>query len=319
MHEDVEVLVVGAGPAGLMAAIYLARFERKVLVVDAGASRAALIPRSHNFPAFAHGISGAELLARMREQVVGLGVHLVESTVETLVRGSDGFTARVGRTMIGSLKVVLATGIVDRQPPINDWTGAVEEGLLRYCPICDAFEARGKRIGVIGPLEHAASKAIFLRTFTSEVIAVPTDAAQDDRLTGKLDEVGVDTTAPLARLEKADGGIAAQLIDGSSAAFDVVYPAMGSEARSGLSLGVGADHTAEGFLIVDQKQQSTVRGLYGVGDVVSDLHQISVALGHSAVAACHIHNTLPPNYVEPPHIGRAFTGAPKASPNNRPG
>ncbi|MCA1452721.1 NAD(P)/FAD-dependent oxidoreductase [Bradyrhizobium sp. BRP22] len=297
MHEDVDVLIIGAGPAGLMAAIYLARFQRKVLVVDAGASRAALIPRSHNFPAFASGISGAELLARMREQVAELGVRLVEGTVETLVRDSRGFSATVGRTNIGSSRVVLATGIVDRQPPMNDWTSAVEEGLLRYCPICDAFEARGKRIGVIGPLKHAASKTLFLRTFTADVVLVPTDHARDDGLAAKLTEMAVQTTAPLARLEKVDRRIGTRLIDGSSAEFDVVYPAMGSEVRSGLSLAVGANHTAEGFVIVDQKQQTTVSGLYGIGDVVSDLHQISVALGHAAVAACHIHNMLPPKYV----------------------
>jgi thioredoxin reductase (NADPH) len=297
MHEDVDVLIVGAGPAGLMAAIYLARFERKVLVVDGGASRAALIPKSHNLPAFTHGISGAELLARMRRQVAELGTRLVDGTVDALACDNGGFTVAVGCTDIAASKVVLATGIVDRQPPMNDWTGAVAEGLLRYCPICDAFEARGKRIGVIGPLQHAASKALFLRTFTADVVLVPTDDAHDDALTAKLTGAAVQTTAPLAKLQNIDGQIAAGLIDGSLVEFDVVYPAMGSDVRSGLSLTVGADHTADGFLVVDQKQQSTVHGLYGVGDVVSDLHQISVAFGHAAAAACHIHNNLPANYV----------------------
>ncbi|MBO4223482.1 NAD(P)/FAD-dependent oxidoreductase [Bradyrhizobium neotropicale] len=297
MPEDVEVLVIGAGPAGLVSAIYLARFERKVLVVDSGGSRAALIPKSHNFPGFARGISGAELLTRMREQVAALGVRLIDGKVEALARAGSGFTATVGRTNILVSKVVLATGIVDRQPPMKDWASAVEEGLLRYCPICDAFEARGKRIGVIGPLAHAASKALFLRTFTADVVLVPTDDAREDGLEMKLKEATIATTAPLSQLKKVDGRLAARLIDGTSVGFDVIYPAMGSEVRSALSLAVGADHTAEGFLIVDQKQQSTVQGLYGIGDVVSDLHQISVALGHAAIAACHIHNTLPPNYV----------------------
>jgi thioredoxin reductase len=104
MHEDVEVLIIGAGPAGLMAAIYLARFERQVLVVDAGASRAALIPRSHNFPAFAHGISGAELLVRMREQVATLGVHLVDGPSRHLREATTALPRRSGVRILGVRK-----------------------------------------------------------------------------------------------------------------------------------------------------------------------------------------------------------------------
>jgi thioredoxin reductase (NADPH) len=298
LHEEVDALIVGAGPGGLMTAIYLARFKRKVVIIDANASRAALIPESHNLPAFTHGISGVELLARMREQVTALGVHLIEGTVDTLSRERSGFVASVRGDDIRATKVVLATGIVDRHPPMKDWVSAVTQSLLRYCPICDAFEACGKRIGVVGPLDQAIGKARFLRGFTGEVVLIPIDGIQEGEgsLVTRAKEVEVQTTTALARLETRDGQIVARLVDGSSAEFDVIYAAMGSEVRSELSLVLGADHTAEGFLNVDQKQQSTISGLYGVGDVVSDLHQISVAFGHAAVAACHIHNELPLNY-----------------------
>ena len=179
MHEKVDVLIVGAGPGGLMAAIYLARFKRKVVIVDASASRAALIPKSHNLPAFTHGISGVELLARMKEQVAALGVHLVDGTVDTVSQERSGFVASVRGANIRASKVVLATGIVDRHPPMKDWVSAVAEGLLRYCPICDAFEARGKKIGVIGPLSHAVGKALFLRGFTADVVVIPIDDARE--------------------------------------------------------------------------------------------------------------------------------------------
>lgn len=296
MHGKVDALIVGAGPGGLMAAIYLARFKRKVVIIDANASRAALIPESHNLPAFTHGISGVELLARMKAQVAALGVQLVEGTVDTLSGETGSFVASVRGTNIWASKVVLATGIVDRHPPMKDWVSAVAQSLLRYCPICDGFEACGKRIGVVGPLDHAIGKARFLRGFTADVVLIPIDDLQEGSMVAKTDEAEVQTTAALARLEKRDRQIVARLVDGSSAEFDAIYAAMGSEVRSELSLALGADHTAEGFLKVDQKQQSTISGLYGVGDVVSDLHQISVAFGHAAVAACHIHNELPLNY-----------------------
>ena len=75
--------------------------------------------------------------------------------------------------------------------------------------------------------------------------------------------------------------------------FDVLYPAMGAKVRSELALGLGADHNEGGFLKVDDRQHTSVENLFGIGDVVTDLHQISVAFGHAAVAACAAHNRLP--------------------------
>src|SRR5215212_4642376 len=94
--DPLDCLIVGGGPAGLTAAIYLARFRRDVLVVDAGKSRAALIPQSHNYPGF-RGIAGPELLERLREQASTYAVMLETGRVTDLQRGaSDRFTAKVG-------------------------------------------------------------------------------------------------------------------------------------------------------------------------------------------------------------------------------
>ena len=83
---DLDCIVVGGGPAGLTAALYLARFRRSVLVLDNDASRASLIPRSHNYPGFPDGITGPELLARLREQAQRYGAMLGETTVESIER-----------------------------------------------------------------------------------------------------------------------------------------------------------------------------------------------------------------------------------------
>jgi len=92
----------------------------------------------------------------------------------------------------------------------------------------------------------------------------------------------------------------ALLTDGSIVRFDIIYPAMGADVRSEPLLRLGARHTAEGFLMVDAKQQSSVPHVYGIGDVVTDLHQISVAFGHAAVAACHAHHSLPMRHASCP-------------------
>lgn len=290
----VDCLIVGGGPAGLMAAIYLARFRRSVCVVDAGASRAALIPRSHNVPGFVHGLSGAELIARMSAQLDELAVTRVEAEVTALRQQDHGFEASWNGDTHAAATVVLACGIVDTHPPLAEWRGAVADGLLRYCPVCDAFEAIGRRIGVVGPLGRAAGKALFLRGYSRDVTLLATGRHDKESAGSELAEAGVEVVfAPDLHLRRRGGGIEAALAEDRTMQFDTVYPAMGAEVRSQLAMSLGAEHDGEGYLKVDDHQRTSVDGLYGIGDVVTDLHQISVAFGHAAVAACAIHHSLP--------------------------
>jgi thioredoxin reductase (NADPH) len=296
-----EVLIIGGGPAGLMAAIYLARFRREVVIVDSGASRAALIPRSHNLPGFPDGLSGQDLLGRMRRQVIELGVPIIQGAVSSLQPADAALLATYSEREITAKRVLLATGIVDKQTPLPDWIDAVRQGKLRYCPVCDAFEAIGKKIAVIGPLRHAAAKALFMRVYSADVTLIPTDDDRDEAVRQRLIDAAVRITPALRAIENGRDAIEAKFADGSHDRFEIVYPAMGAEVRSGLAVQLGAKHDSEGFLDVDAKQRCNVDHLYGIGDVVTDLHQISVAFGHAAVAACHVHHSLPMRYVGQQH------------------
>ncbi|MBI5260280.1 MAG: NAD(P)/FAD-dependent oxidoreductase [Bradyrhizobium sp.] len=294
MQASFDCLIIGGGPAGLMAAIYLARFRRKVCLVDAGQSRAALIPRSHNVAGFAHGLSGSELLARMQQQVSDLGVPMIKAEVAALGQNGGSFSAAWDRGEARASAVILASGIVDTQPPFTDWETAVRDGLLRYCPICDAFEATGKRIAVIGPWQHSAGKALFLRDYSRDVTLLTTDELPQGEVAGRLVAAGVGMLmAPRPRLSRRGNRVQVMSDSAELAEFDVLYPAMGADVRSNLALALGAAHDRGAFLKVDDHQRSTVSNLYGIGDVVTDLHQIAVAFGHAAVAACAIHNSLP--------------------------
>ena len=117
--KQVDVLVIGAGPAGLTAATYLARFRRSVLVADGGEPRAAWIPVSHNMPGFPEGIGGDAILARMRLQAEEYGAQIQPVFVEALEQGGDGFIARFGDEPITARAVLLAAGVV--RPPMLDF------------------------------------------------------------------------------------------------------------------------------------------------------------------------------------------------------
>lgn len=192
---SLDCLVVGAGPAGLTAAIYLARFRLRVEIIDAGKSRAAMITCTHNHPGYPGGIAGKDLLARMREQAEGFGVRVREDFVEALNIEDGGFSACLDGETLSARKVLLATGVVNTRPRIAPEIHdvALERGLLRYCPICDGYEVTDKRIAVIGSSTHGANEAIFLRAYSADVTLIAPDGghALDDRDRARLAQAQV--------------------------------------------------------------------------------------------------------------------------------
>src|SRR4051812_30006297 len=292
--QSCDCLVVGGGPGGLTAAIYLARFRRSVLVVDAANSRAASIPESHNHPGFPNGISGETLLRTLRVQAEEYGAKIITGTVESLKTTSEGFAAATTAGMILTSRVLIATGITDKCPDIEACDEVALRQMVRYCPVCDGFEAIDKKIAVYGPPSEASGKAQFLRVYSSAVTLVPNLPASANAKAEKGDfELA---SSPAATISAGDDCIEVLLADGHSLRFDVLYPAMGCKVHSDLATALGAKSNEIGCLIVDSKQQTTVPGLYAAGDVVSDLHQLVVAEGRAAIAATAIHNSLPFNF-----------------------
>lgn len=296
--DNLDALIIGGGPSGLTAAIYLARYRRRVLLIDSDQSRAALIPETHNYPGFADGIAGPALLDALRKQAKTYGVTMIQDRVEMLNLTAAGFGARCGKTQVVAKRAILATGLVDRTIAVPGLQQAVEHGCIRYCPICDGFEASDLRIGVLGSVEDATSKALFLRTYSSQVTLLTLDGVRGtEQELRNLADAGVRISkSRVAAFERRGDHMVTVMNDGASAVFDVIYPVLGCDVRSDLGKKLGARHNEVGCLSVSEHQETTVSGLYAVGDVVSDLHQIAVATGHAAVAATHIHNSLPRNF-----------------------
>jgi thioredoxin reductase (NADPH) len=297
MDEPLDTLIIGGGPGGLTAAVYLRRFRRRIAVIDKGNSRLSLIPVTHNFPGFPDGIQGLQLLENLRCQLGKYGGEVTSGEVAVLRREGDLFVAEWDGGTLRARTVLLATGIADAGLPIENWREAVAAGAVRLCPVCDGFDVLDKRIAVVTSPTNPVGHALFMRTFSASVTLFDREkeailtAAQKEQLAQagvryvESTLLGVsmsDDMTPILNTE-----------DGEHHQFDVVYPMLGETARSDLAVGLGATVAACMELEVDAHQCTSVPGLYAIGDVTKGLNQISVAAGQAAVAATRIHAVLP--------------------------
>ena len=320
MDEPIlDCLIVGGGPAGLTAAIYLARFHLDILVVDGGKSRASWIPCTRNHAGFPDGINGEDLLQRMRDQACKYGAKIESEFVTKLGRDEQTgmFTATWGSGEATARMVLLATGVSNRRPPMDEELhgDALSRGLVRYCPICDGYEVTDKKVGVIGSDSHGVAEALFLRSYTADVTLIAPDKAlrlkpEDNQ---KLKEAGIDCVdGPAQAVAIARDCITVDTAQGHYT-FDSIYPALGSDTHTQLAEMVGAKLASDGCILCDDHQRTSVPGLYAAGDVVHGLDQIGHAMGEGGVAATSIRNDLcskEPRWREPlQEIEEAETGS----------
>ena len=291
-----DCIIIGAGPAGLTAAIYLARFHLSIRLLDSGDSRAGWIPCTRNHAGYPDGISGRDLLAAMLAQAETYGAVREAARAIAIERHGETFIVRTPERAMAARTVLLATGVKNHRPDIPQdlHDAALERGLLRYCPICDGYEVTDKRVGVVGTDTHGMKEALFLRGYTRDVTLISPEGGHrlDEACRAKLDEAGI---------VRADGPCGGWAIEGDTLAFDTaagrmafdsVYPAMGSDIRSELAVAAGAKASEDGCLEVDDHQRTSVPGLFAAGDVVKGLDQISNAMGQAGVAATTIRNLL---------------------------
>src|SRR4051795_551298 len=277
MDEQIlDCLIIGGGPAGLTAAIYLTRFHLAILVVDGGKSRASSIPCTRNVSGFPDGIGGTELLQRMRDQTCKYGAKVQSEFVTKLERDETTglFTAIWGSGCHTARTVLLATGVTNRRPQMDEelHDDALARGLIRYCPICDGYEVTDKKVGVIGSDSHGVAEALFLRGYTAEVTLIAPDKAlrlkpEDNQ---QLQDAGIERVdGPAQAVAIANDFITVDPAEGHHT-FDSIYPALGSDTHTQLAEMLDANLAAD-CLTVDSHMRTSVPGLYAAGDVVIGL------------------------------------------------
>jgi thioredoxin reductase len=296
MHD---VTVIGGGPAGLTAALFLARYRHSVVVIDSHDPR-NWEARAINGYLGLHGITPPELRARGRTEGSRYGVEFIDACVSTVRREDDDrfvTTLENGRAFTAR-RILLAIGIKDVWPKVTGLDQCYGE-TVHHCPDCDGYEARGKRTAVIASGRSAAGMALSLTTWTNDVVICTNGkpAGIEPRERAKLDALRIAIVErPLARVE-ADGSNVRGLVvdDGSVVECERVFFAIGHYPADDLGVQLGCERDDEGLIVIDEKCRTSVRNVFAAGDITPGPHLAIAAAGGGAIAALAIHASLVPD------------------------
>ncbi len=291
-----EAVIVGGGLAGLSAAVYLGRSQRRTLLVDAGESMARWEPVVENYLGFPEGLSGQLLLERGREHVRKFGVHRSADRILRIRKVGEGFELYAERSgLCRSRRVLLATGLTHLLPDIPGADVCLGRSVL-FCKDCDAFRVRGKRVVVYGWRNEAARYALAMLAF-SPTVTIVTDGrvpSWDQSWQQGIEEYEVRVCRePVKAFMHRDGGLEAVLFrDGGICAAEALFATRGDVYHTALAEGLGAAEDETGQLIVDGDMRTTVPGLYAAGCVTPANCQMIIAAGQGATAAQAIERDL---------------------------
>jgi thioredoxin reductase len=295
---DYDVIIVGGGPAGLSAALWLARYRRRIRVLDSDEPRNEPAWGVHGYPGLVDP-SPTELRERIHQQAINAGAEY-EACEAVALRGSKNeFLVQVANgTEYRARRVIIAYGLRDTLPDI---TGAEElYGIsLFHCADCDGPTIQDQDVGVVGWDRHAATLALYLLTWTSSVSLLfngkPSDLSAEALDT--LRDNGIAVHKERAdRLRTDDDGRLCniELEAGRVLPAQALFFHLGSQPRCDLAEQVGCARDDDGYLSVDRGQETTVPGLYAAGDITGHPHLASVAAAEGVRAALTIHRSLLP-------------------------
>ncbi len=274
-----DIIVIGLGPAGTSAAVYLCRANRSVLLIgkDYGALEKA--ERIENYYGLEQPLGGAELARRGVAQAEGLGAQVIMTEVLDLAWEPGGFRLVTAAGEYTAPCVILATGASRRTLPLPG-LAALEGHGVSYCAVCDAFFYRGRAVGVLGAGEYALHEAAHLLPVASQVTlftnGAPAPQETDPRLTVE--------TQPVTALEGEEQLSGVRLEDGRCIAVEGLFIALGSAGAGDFARKLGAG-VENGSIVVDSSMQTSVPGLFAAGDCTGGLLQVATAVGEGAQAA----------------------------------
>jgi thioredoxin reductase len=289
-----DVIVIGAGPAGLSAALLLGRCCRHVLVCDAGTPRNG---RSHALHGYLSrdGIAPLDLRSKGREELARYGVEVRAVRVEDARRDDDAFAVRFadgGEERCR--KLLLATGVTDHVPSVEGFDACYGRSVF-HCPYCDCWEVRGRRLALYARGRSGVGMAVALRDWSRHVVLLtdgPGRLTRAARARLARHEVSV-RQEPIARLDHNEGQVrAAVFTSGDAEPCDAIFFKTGQSQQSDLARRLGCRFTEKGVVKTGHLEQTAVPGLYVAGDASRDVQLAIVAAAEGVKAAFAINSAF---------------------------
>ncbi len=276
-----QVIIMGAGPAGISAALYVRRSGMEPLVLDNGIGALEKAERIENFYGLERPLSGPELYERGLAQARALDIRILQAQVLE-IGGFDSFEVVTTQGSFDTSSVILACGNKRLAPKIKGLSELEGKG-VSYCAVCDAFFYRQKTVAVLGNGEFALHEAEYL-SHTAARTMILTDGQETvsdipegiEVLKGKVEEIlGTDR---VTGVKLRDGDDAAEVpVDG-------LFVATGTAGSASIARQMGAELTDKGNIKVDETMQTTIPGLFAAGDCTGGLLQVAKAVYEGAQA-----------------------------------
>ena len=304
MNNDLyDCIVIGAGPAGLSASLFLARYLHRTLTFHHNSPRNEYAHGIHGFLGH-HGIRPNELLAKGRDEVTQHGGLIIEACVTAVekvapehfrvVAGSDGTEEKVFETR----RLLLATGLRDLTPNCPGFREFYGYS-VHHCPDCDGYEVKDKRVAILSYNYNAAAFAANLLTWTRHLTLLTDNREIPAKDRAKLNDLGIPVrTETVVALEGDERTRQLQRVifsDAEPLECDALFFNIGTELATDFHETLGCRLDPEcNLLWVDDTQQTSVEGVYAAGDVTPHSQLAVVAAAEGAMAAIHIHRSLIP-------------------------
>jgi thioredoxin reductase (NADPH) len=286
-----DTIIVGGGPAGLSAAIYVARYNRTALVIDSSRGRWKSHEVNENYLGFPNGVASKRLRQLGQRQAERFGVAFCRAKVKKLRREDGAFVAHAGPHAFQGRTVILATGVQDILPDIGNTEDYWGKSLF-WCITCDGWKIRDGRVAIVGRTDDAAITAMQFLNFTDRLVFITNCTPEDCEFTAdgrrRLEDAGIPIyTGPISHVEGSNGNMTAVILtDGTRLETDFMFSEQGCNPKIDLALQLGAKLADNGFIEVDEDQRTSVPFVYAAGDVTRQFaHQIVTAAHEGAAAA----------------------------------
>ncbi|CAN5594889.1 NAD(P)/FAD-dependent oxidoreductase [soil metagenome] len=299
-----DAAIVGGGPAGLSAAIWLGRYERSVVLVDSGDPR-NWETRGINGYLGLPKIKPPDLRAAGREACRRYGVQLIDQEVCKVGRNGDSALALEladGRALFAK-RLLLAIGIRDVWPEIPGLDACYGES-AHVCPDCDGYEAKGKKTVVIGTGRRAVGMALALANWTDEIIICTNCEAQElsEDLLDRLQKLNIPVLCERVQsIASMDSDVSCiQLEGGMQLDCERLFFSLGQHPADDLGAQLKCKRDDAGLIVVDDAQRTSVENVYAAGDITPGPQLAVAAAAAGAVTAIAIHKSLLPEELKMP-------------------